>query len=132
MYCRVKKLSTDVSEMSDSSLMMEAVRTSETSVENYFTRQYIPEDNSKHWSFCSYQTLTSKCKLSEKPNTIIPPPTFSLKNYCFLFVYVTTFPSSSSNLLNCNNVLKMTVLWDIAQCCLVKVDRRFRVEYCLH
>jgi hypothetical protein len=28
--------------------MMEAVRTSETSVENHFTRQYIPEDNSEH------------------------------------------------------------------------------------
>jgi hypothetical protein len=31
-------------------LMMEAVRTSETSVDNYFTRQYIPEDNSEHKS----------------------------------------------------------------------------------
>jgi hypothetical protein len=30
-----------------SSLMMEAVHTSETSVDNYFTRQYIPEDNSE-------------------------------------------------------------------------------------
>jgi hypothetical protein len=30
-----------------SSMMMEAVRTSETSVGNYFTRQYIPEDNSE-------------------------------------------------------------------------------------
>jgi hypothetical protein len=30
------------------SLMMEAVRTSETSVDNHFTRQYIPEDNSEH------------------------------------------------------------------------------------
>jgi hypothetical protein len=28
--------------------MMEAVRTSETSVDNHFTRQYIPEDNSEH------------------------------------------------------------------------------------
>jgi hypothetical protein len=28
--------------------MMEAVRTSETSVDNHFTRQYIPEDNSDH------------------------------------------------------------------------------------
>jgi hypothetical protein len=28
-------------------LMMEAARTSETSVSNYFTRQYIPEDNSE-------------------------------------------------------------------------------------
>jgi arylamine N-acetyltransferase len=38
MYCRVKWLS----------LMMEAVRTSKTSVDNHFTRQYIPEDNSEH------------------------------------------------------------------------------------
>jgi hypothetical protein len=30
------------------SMMMEAVRTSETSVDNHFTRQYIPEDNSEH------------------------------------------------------------------------------------
>jgi hypothetical protein len=30
------------------SLMMEAVRTSETSVDNHFTRQYIPEDSSEH------------------------------------------------------------------------------------
>jgi hypothetical protein len=28
--------------------MSEAVRTSGTSVDNYFTRQYIPEDNSEH------------------------------------------------------------------------------------
>jgi hypothetical protein len=28
--------------------MMEAVRSSETSVDNHFTRQYIPEDNSEH------------------------------------------------------------------------------------
>jgi hypothetical protein len=27
--------------------MMQAARTSETSVDNYFTRQYIPEDNSE-------------------------------------------------------------------------------------
>jgi hypothetical protein len=30
-------------EQAHSSLMMEAVRTSEMSVDNYFTRQYIPE-----------------------------------------------------------------------------------------
>jgi hypothetical protein len=28
--------------------MMEAARTSETSVDNHFTRQYIPEDSSEH------------------------------------------------------------------------------------
>jgi hypothetical protein len=44
---------TDVSEELTTSiataklLMMEAVRTSETSVNNYFTLQYIPEDNSE-------------------------------------------------------------------------------------
>jgi hypothetical protein len=27
---------------------MEAVRTSETSVDNHFTRQYNPQDNSEH------------------------------------------------------------------------------------
>jgi hypothetical protein len=32
--------------------MMEAVRTSETSVDNHFTRQYIPEDNSEHEVTC--------------------------------------------------------------------------------
>jgi hypothetical protein len=35
-------------------LMMEAARTSETSVYNYFTLQYIPEDNSelqRQWWF---------------------------------------------------------------------------------
>jgi hypothetical protein len=30
---------------------MEAARTSETSVDNYFTLQYIPEDNSELQSF---------------------------------------------------------------------------------
>jgi hypothetical protein len=34
-------------EMRNSSLMIEAARTSETSVNNYFTRQYIPEDSSE-------------------------------------------------------------------------------------
>jgi hypothetical protein len=41
-------LSTDVSEVRAASiiiaLIMEAARNSETSVDNYFTRQYIPED----------------------------------------------------------------------------------------
>jgi hypothetical protein len=29
-------------------IVVQAVRSSETSVDNYFTRQYIPEDNSEH------------------------------------------------------------------------------------
>jgi hypothetical protein len=32
----------------DDSSLMEAVRTSETSIDDHFTRQYIPEDNSEH------------------------------------------------------------------------------------
>jgi hypothetical protein len=44
-------LSTDVSEVRATSIiramMMEEARTSETSVDNYFTRQYIPEDKSE-------------------------------------------------------------------------------------
>jgi hypothetical protein len=43
-------LATDVSEVHAASIiraMMEAARTSETSVDNYFTRQYIPEDKSE-------------------------------------------------------------------------------------
>jgi hypothetical protein len=50
MYCRVKELFPDVSDIRAASiiaLMMEAARTSETSVDNYFTRQYIPEDKSE-------------------------------------------------------------------------------------
>jgi hypothetical protein len=35
---------------------MEAVRTSETSVDNDFTRQYIPEDNSEHQLTNSFTT----------------------------------------------------------------------------
>jgi hypothetical protein len=31
----------------DQTLMMEAASTSETSVDNYFTQQYIPEDKSE-------------------------------------------------------------------------------------
>jgi hypothetical protein len=50
--------------------MMEAARTSETSVDNYFTRQYIPEDKSElhiyinllelnlKGSFCSLYNIT--------------------------------------------------------------------------
>jgi hypothetical protein len=41
--------------------MMEAARTSETSVDNYFARQYIPEDNSELHN-CRRENLKShKC-----------------------------------------------------------------------
>jgi hypothetical protein len=34
--------------------MMDAVRTSETSVDNNFTRQFIPEDNSEHQNLAAF------------------------------------------------------------------------------
>jgi hypothetical protein len=44
--------------------MMEAVRTSETSVDIHFTRQYIPEDNSEQqymdWTVFENHVLTNK------------------------------------------------------------------------
>jgi hypothetical protein len=39
------------------SLMMEAVRTSETSVDNHFRRQYNPEDSSEHKEFLLHFVL---------------------------------------------------------------------------
>jgi hypothetical protein len=45
-----------------SSLMMEAARTSETSVDNHFTRQYNPEDSSEHLDSC-YSSQVSECTL---------------------------------------------------------------------
>jgi hypothetical protein len=51
-----------------SSLMMEAVRTSEMSVDNHFTRQYNPEDSSEHRTvtiLCLTDEITGKWKLHE-------------------------------------------------------------------
>jgi hypothetical protein len=45
--------------------MMEAARTSETSVDNYFTRHYIPEDNSEQEMFRSWK-LISNAKYTKK------------------------------------------------------------------
>jgi hypothetical protein len=49
-YCTQKKklYENKICFRSELSSWMEAVRTSETLVDNYFTRQYIPEDNSEH------------------------------------------------------------------------------------
>jgi hypothetical protein len=39
--------------------MMEAARTSEMSVDNYFTRQYIPEDNSELYLLVGSTVVTN-------------------------------------------------------------------------
>jgi predicted anti-sigma-YlaC factor YlaD len=38
-------------------MMMEVARTYETSVDNYFTRQYIPEDKSEHLLVVSHRQI---------------------------------------------------------------------------
>jgi hypothetical protein len=38
--------------------MMEAVRTSESSVDNHFTRQYNPEDSSERYVTCLVRNLS--------------------------------------------------------------------------
>jgi hypothetical protein len=55
IYCRVKLLSTDVSEVC-------AAPTSEMSVDNYFTWQYIPEDKSE---------LHTRCRENLKSHIVI-------------------------------------------------------------
>jgi hypothetical protein len=42
--------------------MVEAVRTSETSVDNHFTRQYNPEDNSEHHARRRENLKSHECK----------------------------------------------------------------------
>jgi hypothetical protein len=53
--------------------MMEAVRSSETSVDNHFTRQYIPEDNSEqHLQILLANTLqTSFVRVSKQSANIV-------------------------------------------------------------
>jgi hypothetical protein len=50
MYCRAASIIR---------AMMEAARTSETSVDNYFTWQYIPEDKSELQSCLLYATMVT-------------------------------------------------------------------------
>jgi hypothetical protein len=48
-------------------LMMEAVRTSETSVDNYFTRQYIPEDKSENQRNLLEKSIRISLSVQELP-----------------------------------------------------------------
>jgi hypothetical protein len=49
--------------------MMEAVRTSETSVDNYFTRQYTPKDNSELHTVLNF--LRTKYKVNMEKQTLV-------------------------------------------------------------
>jgi hypothetical protein len=71
--------------------MMEAVRTSETSVDHHFTRQYNPEDSSEH----SYKLF----KNGQYFNFLWGVVTRQLKgkrllgtNVIYVFIYIFLFP----------------------------------------
>jgi hypothetical protein len=74
--------------------MMEAVRTSETSVDNHFTWQYIPEDNSEHQTrrrenLKSHKLDVIKIKSRTSRNLLNFPPvvqTQVLQNYNRLYI----------------------------------------------
>jgi hypothetical protein len=56
--------------------MMEAVRTSEKSVDNHFTRQYIPEDNSEQNA-----EMVPKFQVATACFSCNPPNFKLIKNY---------------------------------------------------
>jgi hypothetical protein len=62
-----------------SSLMMEAVRTSETSVDNHSTRQYNPEDSSEHDTWFTAQWIAMLIrylleKMADLRHKLLPAP----------------------------------------------------------
>jgi hypothetical protein len=64
---------------------MEAARTSETSVDNYFTRQYIPEDNSElhtrhREKFKSHKTINVSFHILSDSSITITLPHSTLNN----------------------------------------------------
>jgi hypothetical protein len=63
---------------------MEAVRTSETSVDNNFTRQYIPEDNSEHHTR-RRENLKSHKTIMTYEQSPLPMPRLSLSFVAYLW-----------------------------------------------
>jgi hypothetical protein len=51
-------------------MMMEAVRTSETSVDNHFTRQYNPEDSSEHHTRRRENLKSHEAKVMYRPTLL--------------------------------------------------------------
>jgi hypothetical protein len=77
-------------------MMMEAVCTSETSVDNHFTRQYIPEDNSESRTKFVYSDVSAFSHSDViRPNFIVPyicrPP------YQGIFIVIGTNPVAQAS-----------------------------------
>jgi hypothetical protein len=76
--------------------MMEAARTSETSVDNYFTLQYIPEDNSELvYCYLSYFALQCFPRMPSKYVIII---------VIIIMIIVVVVTSVCRVTLHCNNI----------------------------
>jgi hypothetical protein len=64
---------------------MEEARTSETSVDNYFTRQYIPEDNSEPLRYVQFPLVTTADVNQYCDVASLPPQSFlSASHSCTL------------------------------------------------
>jgi hypothetical protein len=119
--------------MTISSLMMEAARISETSVDNYFTRKYIPEDNSE---------LHTRRRENLKSHMIT-----------ILLMIVITWPvwrprnsrtlrrrtrklHKTNRLVRCHVLtaesLKMTFFCNAGPCSPIESDTHFGSAYCLY
>jgi hypothetical protein len=75
--------------------MMEAVRTSETSVDNHFTRQHNPEDNSEHHLQKYYTKITLHTADSVK--ALISRIAFMPLSGVLLYIKFNTNMSKDSN-----------------------------------
>jgi hypothetical protein len=69
---------------------MEAVRTSETSIENHFTRQYIPEDNSEH------HTRRRENLKSHTSVNLYEITWLNIPEGCIVFIFATVMSHSST------------------------------------
>jgi hypothetical protein len=119
--------------------MMEAVRTSETSVDNHSTRQYNPEDSSEHitmdvcWrtkytSTLIYLFLPILAKLLARGTSVRYITTNSGTGcFCYKKQKHQAFRILRSEIKLF--FLKIIVFWDLAPYSLVEVHRRFRGVY---
>jgi hypothetical protein len=99
--------------------MMEAVRTSETSVNfNMTTRRYIPEDPKLHVLFSSLQQQRS---IIDNIKLVINASSFKLYTSCKKKV---SFSMRFQVLMAMS--MNRTVFWDVAPCSLTQVDQHFK------
>jgi hypothetical protein len=92
---------------------MEAARTSETSVDNYFTRQYIPEDNS--------ELQANICMSGPNMNVIFPSSLLIKKPVIILsslMLHVAMFSDGPVNILrkvnHCERFEPLTVFINVS------------------